>query len=132
MTATVPHSVDTARFRWRWLSSFDSLILAVALLLAWEVGVRIGKVPAYLLPPPSMIVTRIISDYRALLMHTAVTMNEVVIGFRWLPFWPSSDRLSERSIQSSSHLRRFRKSPSHPYSWSGSASDCSRRYSSPS
>ena len=81
MTATVPHSADTARIRWRWLSSFDSFILAAALLLAWEVGVRIGKVPAYLLPPPSMIVMRIISDYRALLMHTVVTMNEVVIGF---------------------------------------------------
>lgn len=65
----------------RWPSSLDSTLLGLVLLLLWEAGVRLGDVPAYLLPPPSMVVMRIVGDYRALFMHTMVTVNEVVIGF---------------------------------------------------
>lgn len=67
--------------RWRWPSSLDSTLLGLALLVAWEIGVRAGDVPAYLLPPPSAILARIVTDYRLLLANTAVTANEVLIGF---------------------------------------------------
>jgi NitT/TauT family transport system permease protein len=67
--------------RRRWSSSLDSTLLAVALLLLWEAGVRVGHVPAYLLPPPSTIFMRMVTDYSLLLTHTLVTVNEVAIGF---------------------------------------------------
>ena len=81
MTVEAPDRADAGQRRWRWPSSLDSTLLAMALLLVWEAGVRLGEVPAYLLPPPSMIAMRMVTDYRMLLMHTLVTVNEVVIGF---------------------------------------------------
>lgn len=81
MTVEAPDRTGAVPRRWRWPSSLDSTLLGLALLLLWEAGVRFGEVPAYLLPPPSMILMRIISDYRALFMHTMVTVNEVLIGF---------------------------------------------------
>jgi NitT/TauT family transport system permease protein len=81
MTAEAREKTGLGPRRRRRSSSFDSTLLAVALLLFWEVGVRVGNVPTYLLPPPSTIFMRMVTDYSVLLTHTLVTMNEVVIGF---------------------------------------------------
>ena len=70
----------TSRRRW-WPASLDSTLLGLALVLIWEVGVRVGEVPVYLLPPPSTVLMRIAADYRLLFMHTIVTVNEVLVGF---------------------------------------------------
>lgn len=56
-------------------------LVALGALLAWELGVRIGGVPAYLLPPPSSILRRIVTDHRLLAMHTWATGIEVLAGF---------------------------------------------------
>lgn len=81
MSLEAPDGGPRGRPRWMWPPSFDSAVLALALLLAWEAGVKFGEVPAYLLPPPSTIFIRIVTDYRMLFMHTLVTVNEVIIGF---------------------------------------------------
>lgn len=82
-TPRVPAAAPArARRRRRALLSRASPFLVVAgVLLLWEVGVRLGGVPAYLLPPPSSIVRRIVSDWRPLLAHTWVTTGEVLAGY---------------------------------------------------
>ena len=56
--------------------------LAVVLVLVlWEVGVRVGEVPLYLLPPPSAIVFRIGSGWQQISMHASVTLAETLVGF---------------------------------------------------
>ena len=62
-------------------AGFDSAILTVAILVFWEVGVRVGDVPAYLLPPPSMIVERLFTEYKSIAYHTAMTTGEILLGF---------------------------------------------------
>jgi NitT/TauT family transport system permease protein len=47
----------------------------------WEVGVRAGGVPAYLLPPPSAIAGRMVKDWRLLALHTWVTTGEILAGY---------------------------------------------------
>ena len=64
-----------------WLSRTSPFVLTFAVLVLWEVGVRVGGVPAYLLPPPSAIVARIIKDYRLLALHAWVTSGEILAGY---------------------------------------------------
>lgn len=55
--------------------------LIVALLLIWEVGVRLSDTPAWFLPSPAAIGREMI-DSRALLWeHTWTTLQEVLIGY---------------------------------------------------
>jgi NitT/TauT family transport system permease protein len=65
----------------RWGGRLDGLVVGVAILAAWELGVRLGGVPVYLLPPPSIIAARLFTDWRAIALHTAVTTSEILIGF---------------------------------------------------
>ena len=67
--------------RFRIPTSLDGPIVGLLILIAWEAGVRIGGVPAYLLPPPSAIAQRLFTDWDSLLYHFAATTLEVVIGF---------------------------------------------------
>jgi len=61
---------------WIW----PTLLLA-ALLLAWELAVRVNDTPTWMLPPPSAIVASFRADWRMLLEHTRVTLVEVLLGF---------------------------------------------------
>lgn len=57
------------------------LILALA-LLAWESAVRLGWVPAFILPAPSSIAGALAEDGRLLLgVHLAATLKEIGAGF---------------------------------------------------
>jgi NitT/TauT family transport system permease protein len=58
-------------------ASIPIAFVAAALLL-WELAVRVLKVPAYLLPPPSVIFAAI---DRELFVHLAVTSVEALTGF---------------------------------------------------
>jgi len=64
-----------------WATRASPLLLTLAVLVAWELGVRFANVPAYLLPPPSAIVARMIKDYRLLALHTWVTSGEILVGY---------------------------------------------------
>ncbi|ARP80010.1 ABC transporter permease [Bordetella genomosp. 8] len=67
--------------RWRPPRWLDGLIVGIALLLIWEAAVRIGQVPAYLLPPPSAVAMRLVTDYQSILVHTLTTTGEIMLGF---------------------------------------------------
>jgi NitT/TauT family transport system permease protein len=56
-------------------------LLTFAVLVLWEIGVRAGGVPAYLLPPPSAILGRMVRDYKLLALHTWVTSGEILAGY---------------------------------------------------
>jgi NitT/TauT family transport system permease protein len=65
-----------------------SLLLLVALLAAWEFGVRLFHVPKFLLPPFSDVVVAMWSGLATspfakdgLWLHTFVTLWEIVLGF---------------------------------------------------
>jgi NitT/TauT family transport system permease protein len=57
------------------------LIVIAAVVVVWELAVRLFGVPAYLLPPPSAIARRIVTDYELLAVNTWVTLGEVLAGY---------------------------------------------------
>ncbi len=61
----------------RWV---PPLVLLALLLLAWELTVRLGEIPPWLLPPPSVLPGTIVQDRADLLRHTLVTAQEVLLG----------------------------------------------------
>jgi NitT/TauT family transport system permease protein len=50
-------------------------------LAVWEAGVRILKVPPYLMPPPSAVFWVFISEFQRLLYHGWVTTYEMLAGY---------------------------------------------------
>jgi NitT/TauT family transport system permease protein len=57
------------------------VLTVIGTLVAWEVGVRMFGVPAYLLPAPSKIVVSCVDNAGLLLKHGWVTTIEIVLGF---------------------------------------------------
>jgi NitT/TauT family transport system permease protein len=53
----------------------------VAFLLVWEIGVRVTKAPAYLIPAPSVIFHTFISEFPKLAFHGWVTLYEMLLGY---------------------------------------------------
>lgn len=73
---------QTERDRRARISGILSPILVLlAALMLWEVGVRVFKVPAYILPPPSQIAAVIQEKLPLLLKHGWVSTTEIVLGF---------------------------------------------------
>lgn len=60
---------------------FSSLLLATALILLWQIGVKVSGVTEFVLPAPSAIAERIIIDFPLLISHSMITLSEVVAGF---------------------------------------------------
>src|SRR5918996_1580101 len=59
---------------------------AIALFAVFVVGgtellLRVLEVPQYIMPPPSMIVAALVSDFPLLAPHIGVTLTELLIGF---------------------------------------------------
>ena len=61
-----------------WALPISVLLVALAL---WEGAARAGMVAPYILPAPTVIVTKIVTSWRDLLPHLWVTALEVVLGF---------------------------------------------------
>jgi NitT/TauT family transport system permease protein len=61
--------------------SLDGVLVGVVLLALWEALVRIAKIPAFLLPPPSAIARRLVTDHHLILSNTMTTAGEVLLGF---------------------------------------------------
>jgi NitT/TauT family transport system permease protein len=53
----------------------------VAIVALWAVVIPIFKIPAYLLPGPGGVFSRIISDFPMLWNHSLVTLSEILLGF---------------------------------------------------
>ena len=56
-------------------------VLAIALLLVWEIAVPLLGISPFVLPTPSMIIARIGTDFGLLMKHAYVTALEVLYGF---------------------------------------------------
>ena len=66
----------------RWLFGTRRILLSFVLLfLLWEGSVRLLGVPAYLLPPPSMIFSEFLGRWSRLMQHTLITAQEIVAGY---------------------------------------------------
>ena len=57
------------------------VLIFISILLVWELMVLGLKIPEYILPSPSMIITEIFTNLNELLYHTSITMFEAVAGF---------------------------------------------------
>lgn len=88
----------------RYLVPVFSLLIAVAV---WEVGVRLSRYPAFILPAPSGVLGRfaLYAGTGRLWPHVIATMQEVFLGFALafflatiLGYWIAHSRLLERAI----------------------------------
>jgi NitT/TauT family transport system permease protein len=55
--------------------------LAVALVVVWEFGVRLGNVPAYLLPPPTAVLASLVNDWKVIYLNIFPTLVAILGGF---------------------------------------------------
>jgi len=55
--------------------------LALAVLVLWEIVVRVAKIPAVILPAPSEVFQTLLRTYPLLLQHAVPTMMETILGF---------------------------------------------------
>jgi NitT/TauT family transport system permease protein len=55
--------------------------LTIILLLVWEVGVKLGKIPPYLLPPPSAIAGTFVADWHIIYLNIEPTLISILGGF---------------------------------------------------
>lgn len=56
------------------------LVFGVALLLVWEIGVRVAAVPAFLLPAPSAIAVQVGEQFRVIVKTATVTGGNALVG----------------------------------------------------
>jgi NitT/TauT family transport system permease protein len=57
------------------------VLVFVAVIALWWLGVTLFDVPAYLLPPPQDVLPRLISSRQSLWNNTLVTLEEIILGF---------------------------------------------------
>jgi NitT/TauT family transport system permease protein len=57
------------------------LVFLVLLIIIWEITVRLFKIPSYLVPSPTIVSVTIFKNLTSLLMDSAVTLFEAVLGF---------------------------------------------------
>ena len=62
-------------------SVLGSTLTLIALVVLWEVLVRYYHIPGWLLPSPSAIVEAMVEWRSDLVVHTAVTLYETLVGF---------------------------------------------------
>ena len=70
----------SVRFR-RFLRAQRILLSFLLLFLVWEGGVRLFRVPSYLLPPPSVIFLDFLGRWNRVAQHTIITAQEIVAGY---------------------------------------------------
>ena len=70
-------------FGWLDLGAILSMALFVVLIGGWELSVRYGLVPAFVLPAPSDVARQILSDAvnKTVLFDCAYTLTEILVGF---------------------------------------------------
>ena len=56
--------------------------IALALAIAiWEAWVRAAGVPVYIVPAPSVVITRLVGDFGFFALHGGITLAEALAGF---------------------------------------------------
>jgi len=65
------------RKTFRWL---PSLILVTAIFFGWELYVKVAQIPAYILPPPSVVWRALMLHHNLILTDAVVTLTEMLVG----------------------------------------------------
>jgi NitT/TauT family transport system permease protein len=89
MTAANDSAANTAAVErslvgdaWRGVSGvLPAVGLAVAVLVVWELAVRLFKIPTFVIPAPSAIATALVESRAALAAASKATAVEVLFGF---------------------------------------------------
>jgi NitT/TauT family transport system permease protein len=86
MTTAGEHPASPAEARhsrlWDTLDRYGvPLGLAVALVVVWEFGVKLGNIPAYLLPPPTAIFESLVNDWKVIYLNIYPTLIAIIGGF---------------------------------------------------
>ena len=58
----------------RFLEAWQPLIVGIVVLALWEIVVRVKGVPHYVLPPPSMVVEALVTNWGTLQNNLAITL----------------------------------------------------------
>lgn len=64
-----------------WKTWSPPTLTVIAVIIVWELAVGLLKIPEYLLPAPSGIVSAMVAEWRYLAFHTWVTIQEIILGF---------------------------------------------------
>lgn len=64
----------------RWADRAAAAAALLLLLALWEGGVRLARLPAFVLPPPSAVLLSFIQDLPLLLYHAGATLAAVGLG----------------------------------------------------
>jgi NitT/TauT family transport system permease protein len=65
-----------------WLTRNTPVLAIFAVIFAlWELAVRALSIPDYILPSPSVIITKIVVSWHLLLTNAFVTLQEILLGF---------------------------------------------------
>jgi len=59
----------------------EPVVWFAGLLFLWELAVRLGNVPSFILPAPSEFMLRIATDYQRLGYHGLITTQMILYGF---------------------------------------------------
>ena len=79
ISATAP--VASSKFT-DWITRNTPVLAIFAVIFAsWEIAVRALSIPDYILPSPSVIVTKIVVSWQLLLVNAFVTLQEILLGF---------------------------------------------------
>jgi NitT/TauT family transport system permease protein len=65
----------------RLITRLTPFVGIAVFLLVWEIGVRVTKAPAYLIPTPSVIFQTFIAEFPRLAFHGWVTLYEMLLGY---------------------------------------------------
>src|SRR5262249_26689852 len=78
----LPRTRRAARSRARRVKGWAAPVATLSLaLVAWQLFVMGVRLPEYLLPAPTQVAAALVADWRYLVLHTAVTLYEIVLGF---------------------------------------------------
>lgn len=82
-TALVPTAGGSRRYSWRRLVAIAGppLALLAVLVGSWELLVRLLAVPAWLLPPPSLVAATFARSLPLLALHAWATLQVTALGF---------------------------------------------------
>ena len=69
------------RARSAMLDAGAAPLLVFVLLLIWQLSVPLLRISPFVLPTPTMIAARLVTDHTMLLAHASVTLYEVAFGF---------------------------------------------------
>ena len=65
-----------------WINRNTPVLAIFAVIFAlWEIAVRALSIPDYILPSPSVIVTKIVVSWQLLMVNAFVTLEEILLGF---------------------------------------------------